>query len=96
MTANVEGKKVPGFIKKFNKFLGLPPKSDKILDILKISGNEEKINDNEENIAKNMADIAKYHPDETSKLKNMCNFIWQNDYNNKISIKKSNNQTVCK
>ena len=58
----VEGKKVPGFIKKFNKFLGLPSKSDKILDILKISGIEEKINNNEENIEKNMDDIAKYHP----------------------------------
>ena len=78
MATKVEGKKVPSFIKKFNKFLGLPSKSDKILDILKISGNEEKINDNEENIAKNMADIAKYHPDETSKLNNMCDFIWQN------------------
>ena len=79
----VEGKKVPGFIKKFNKYLGLPSKSDKILDILKISGNEEKINNNEGNIEKNMADIAKYHPDETSKLINMYNFIWQNFYNNK-------------
>ena len=76
MTANIEGKKVPGFIKKFNKFLGLPSKSNRILDILKINGNEE-------NIAKNMADIAKYHPDETSKLINMYNFIWQNFYNNK-------------
>ena len=78
LATKVEGKKVPGFIKKFNKFLGLPSKSDKILDILKISGNEEKINNNEGNIAKNMADIAKYHPDETSKLNNMCDFIWQN------------------
>ena len=67
LATKVEGKKVPSFIKKFNKFLGLPRKSNKILDILKISGNEEKINDNEGNIVKNMADIAKYHPDETSK-----------------------------
>ena len=75
MATKAEGKKVPSFIKKFNKFLGLPSKSDKILDILKISGieeqinnNEEQINNNEGNIEKNMADIAKYHPEETSKL----------------------------
>ena len=63
LATKVGGKKVPGFIKKFNKFLGLPSKSDKILDILKISGNEE-------NIEKNMADIAKYHPPQTSTLNN--------------------------
>ena len=63
LATKVEGKKVPGFIKKFNKFLGLPSKSDKILDILKISGNEE-------NIEKNMADIEKYHPPQTSTLNN--------------------------
>ena len=68
LATKVEGKKVPGFIKKFNKFLGLPSKSKKILDILKISGNEEKINNIEGNVEKNMADIAKYHPEETSKL----------------------------
>ena len=88
MATNVKGKKVPGFIKKFNKFLGLPSKSDRILDILKINGNEE-------NIAKNMADIAKYHPAVTGKLNNMCNFIWRNFYNDKTSIKKSNYQTLC-
>ena len=46
MSTKVEGKKVPDFIKKFNKFLGLPPKSDGILDILKISvieKNQKKI-----------------------------------------------------
>ena len=68
LATKVGGKKVPDFIKKFNKFLGLPSKSDKILDILKISGIEEQINNNEGNIEKNMADIAKYHPEETSKL----------------------------
>ena len=68
MATKVEGKKVPGFIKKFNKFLGLPSKSERILDILKISGIEEKINNNEGNILKNMADIAEQHPNETSKL----------------------------
>ena len=78
LATKVGGKKVPDFIKKFNKFLGLPSKSDKILDILKISGIEkkinkisgirEKINNNEGNIEKNMADIAKYHPEKTSKL----------------------------
>ena len=88
MATKVEGKKVPGFIKKFNKFLGLPSKSDKILDILKISGIEEKINNNKGNIEKNMADIAEYHPDETSKLNKMCNYIWQNVCINRMSIKK--------
>ena len=57
LATKVEGKKVPGFIKKFNKFLGLPSKSEKILDILKISGNEEKINNIEGNVQKNIADI---------------------------------------
>ena len=56
MATKAEGKKVPSFIKKFNKFLGLPSKSDKILDILKISGIEEQINSLEGNIGKNMAD----------------------------------------
>ena len=96
LATKVEGKKVPGFIKKFNKFLGLPSKSDKILDILKISGIEEKINNNEGNIEKNMADIAEYHPDETSKLNKMCKSIWQNVYNNKMSIKNRKYQTLYK
>ena len=77
MATKVEGKKVPVFIKKLNKFLGLPFKSDKILDILKISVIEEKINYNEGNIEKNMADIAKYHPEEMSKL-NKINLIAEN------------------
>ena len=89
MATKVEGKKVPSFIRKFNKFLGLPPKSDRILDILKISGNEE-------HIAKNMADIAEYHPDETSKLNKMCKSIRQNVYNNKMSIKNRKYQTLYK
>ena len=72
LTTNVEGKKVPSFIKKFNKFLGLPPKSDRILDILLISDNVANINNNEGNIAKNMVDIRKYHPDEKSKLPKTC------------------------
>ena len=68
LTSNVEGKKIPGFIKKMNKFLGLPPKSNKIMDILLISSNTAKINNiagtvskNTGNIAKNIADISKYH-----------------------------------
>ena len=36
LATKVDGKKVPDFIKKLNKFLGLPSKSDSILDILKI------------------------------------------------------------
>ena len=75
LATKVGGKKVPGFIKKFNKFLGLPSKSDKILDILKISGNEEKINNNKGNIEKNMADIAKYHPKEMSKLNKLFRYV---------------------
>ena len=46
MAANVEEKKIPGFIKKLNKFLGLPSKSERVMDILSISVNTEKINDN--------------------------------------------------
>ena len=75
LATKVEGKKVPSFIKKFNKFLGLPSKSDKILDILKISGNEEKINNIEGNVQKNMADIAKYHPEETSMLNKLSRYV---------------------
>ena len=96
LATKVGGKKVPGFIKKFNKFLGLPSKSDKILDILKISGNEEKINNIEGNVQKNMADIAKYYPEETSKLNKMCKSIWQNVYSNKMSIKNTKYQTLYK
>ena len=36
LATKIDGKKVPDFIKKLNKFLGLPSKSDSILDILKI------------------------------------------------------------
>ena len=75
MVANVEGKKIPGFVKKLNKFLGLPSQSNRVVDILLISTNAEKINDNSGsinnitvnlsknagNIAKNKADIFKYH-----------------------------------
>ena len=50
MAANVE----------LNKFLGLPAKSEKVMDILSIFVNIS--------IAKNMADIAKYHHDGTSKI----------------------------
>ena len=75
LATKVDGKKIPGFIKKFNKFLGLPSKSDKILDILKISGIEEQINNNEGNIGKNMADIAKYHPEETSMLNKLSRYV---------------------
>ena len=75
LATKVGGKKVPGFIKKFNKFLGLPSKSDKILDILKISGIEEQINSNEGSIGKIMADIAKYHPEETSMLNKLSRYV---------------------
>ena len=37
LATKADGKKVPDFIKKLNKFLGLPSKSDIIQDILKIS-----------------------------------------------------------
>ena len=36
LATKVDGKKVPDFIKKLNKFIGLSSKSDSILDILKI------------------------------------------------------------
>ena len=36
LATTVDGKKIPDFIKKLNKYLGLPSKSDYILEILKI------------------------------------------------------------
>ena len=57
LAANVERKKIPGFIKKLNKFLGLPPKSEKIMDILSISVNTAKINDNAGSIKNNAGSI---------------------------------------
>ena len=57
MATNVEGKKIPGLIKKLNKFLGLPPKSEKVMDILSISGNTAKINDNAGSINANAGSI---------------------------------------
>ena len=68
-STKVQGRKIPGFIKKLNKFLGLPPKSEQVMDILSISDlktnltvNAANINNNAGNIEKNMADILKYHP----------------------------------
>ena len=57
MATNVEGKKIPGLIKKLNKFLGLPPKSEKVMDILSISGNTAKINENAGSINANAGSI---------------------------------------
>ena len=57
LVANVEGKKIPGFVKKLNKFLGLPPKSKKVMDILSISGNTAKINENAGSIDANAGSI---------------------------------------
>ena len=57
LAANVEGKKIPGFIKKLNKFLGLPAKSEKVMDILSISVNTAKINDNAGSINNNAGKI---------------------------------------
>ena len=57
LATNVEGKKIPGLIKKLNKFLGLPPKSEKVMDILSISGNTAKINDNAGSINANAGSI---------------------------------------
>ena len=68
-STKVQGRKIPGFIKKLNKFLGLPPKSEQVMDILSISDlktnitvNAANINNNSGNIEKNMADILKHHP----------------------------------
>ena len=68
-STKVQGRKIPGFIKKLNKFLGLSPKSEQVMDILSISDlktnitvNAANINNNAGNIEKNMADILKYHP----------------------------------
>ena len=57
LATNVEGKKIPGLIKKLNKFLGLPPKSEKVMDILSISGNTAKINENAGSIDANAGSI---------------------------------------
>ena len=57
LATNVEGKKIPGLIKKLNKFLGLPPKSEKVMDILSISGNTAKINENAGSIDANTGSI---------------------------------------
>ena len=73
----VQGRKIPGFIKKLNRALGLPSKSEKVWDLLFISElkfnvtenaeninkNAENINNNAESIDNNMADIRKYHPE---------------------------------
>ena len=68
-STKVQGRKIPGFIKKLNKFLGLQPKSDQVMDILSISDlktnitvNAANINNNAGNIEKNMADIKRHHP----------------------------------
>ena len=73
----VQGRKIPGFIKKLNRALGLPSKSERVWDIFLISDlkvnvtenaeninkNAENINNNAESIDNNMADIRKYHPE---------------------------------
>ena len=59
LTDNVEGKKIPRFIKKLNEFLGLPPNSNKVMDILLISGNTAKINNITGTVSKNAENIAK-------------------------------------
>ena len=68
-STEVQGKKIPGFIKKLNKALGLPVKSEKAWDILSISDlkvNITGITANINNINENMAELEKYNQ-ETSK-----------------------------
>lgn len=68
-STKVQGKKIPGFIKKLNKALGLPVKSEKAWDILSISDlkvNITGITANINNINENMAELEKYNQ-ETSK-----------------------------
>ena len=77
MATNVEGKKIPGLIKKLNKFLGLPPKSEKVMDILSISGNTAKINDNAGSINANAGSIN----DNSESINNITGTISENTGN---------------
>ena len=77
LATNVEGKKIPGLIKKLNKFLGLPPKSEKVMDILSISGNTAKINDNAGSINANAGSIN----DNSESINNITGTISENTGN---------------
>ena len=77
LATNVEGKKIPGLIKKLNKFLGLPPKSEKVMDILSISGNTAKINENAGSINTNAGSIN----DNSESINNITGTISKNTGN---------------
>ena len=53
----VQGRKIPGFIKKLNRALGLPSKSERVWDILFISDLKVNVTENAENINKNAENI---------------------------------------
>ena len=83
----VQGRKIPGFIKKLNRALGLPSKSERVWDILFISdlklnvtenaeninNNGENINTNTENIDNNMADLIYLLVNVTENAENINN-----------------------
>ena len=54
----LQGKKIPGAIKKLNKALGLSPKSEVLWDILDISGNSQAISGNSQTITGNSQTIS--------------------------------------
>ena len=54
----LQGKKIPGAIKKLNKALGLSPKSEVLWDILDISGNSQAITGNSQTISGNSLAIS--------------------------------------
>ena len=49
---------MPNLLKKINKALGLPKKSEKLWDILSISDINTKVEENMVDIAENVVDIA--------------------------------------
>ena len=59
LAASTEGKKIPRFIRKLNKYLGLPPKSNRTMDILLIRKNAVDIQTNSEEIDANFKSINK-------------------------------------
>ena len=58
----VQGKKIPGIIKKLNKAFGLNGKSEKLWDILLVSDLKENMTDMAANINKNMMEIENLQP----------------------------------
>ena len=62
LLTRVQGKKIPGIIKKLNKAFGLNAKSEKLWDILLVSDLKENMTDMAANINKNMMEIENLQP----------------------------------